>query len=259
MPRVHEKYKDSPYFEDQRHFFDELVTNDWDKYDSERWNRTRQIEILRILSICRRSLGKTPISILDVGCGCGYHDMILGDQSNVTKVVGVDYSEQSVKQASAHYPHPKVERLTMDIFSPDAVTRLLKAYGPFDLVTTFQVIEHLTSPAEFLAACASCAQQDGYIAVVTPNRLRAQNFVRSLLGKKLISMDFLHYKEYSLKEIINLGADTKLEPAGWFGHTFNLYKWRFGISSVGLGTLLPRWADFIGVVFKKQQLDHLEP
>jgi 2-polyprenyl-3-methyl-5-hydroxy-6-metoxy-1,4-benzoquinol methylase len=256
MPRVHDKYKDSPYFEDQRHFFDELITKDWDKYDSERWDRTRQMEVSRIFSIIRPIVGNRPISVLDVGCGCGYHDSALAEQSGVTRVVGIDYSAASIQQANTHYPHAKVERLVVDVFSSVAVSDLLTTHGSFDLVTSFQVIEHVPNPTELLAACARCARSSGYVAVVMPNRLRAQNLVRSLLGKELVSMDFLHYKEYTFDELTCLAAQAHLTPVGRFGHTFNLHKWKLGLSSVLIGTYLPRLADFIGMVFVKESMDN---
>ena len=63
-----------------------------------------------------------------------------GQIDGIEKVVGIDYSEKSIETAEREYPHPLIERYVSD-FLKDKEFILDK--GPFDLVVSFQVIEHL--------------------------------------------------------------------------------------------------------------------
>lgn len=249
LSKTHQEHGDTGYLEDQRAFFDRLITQDWETYLSPHWDRVRQLEVQEIL----RLLPAPPKRVLDVGCGCGYHDVQFARHAGVERVVGIDYSEKSIEQASTHYPHPRVERYVADIFDEGQSGGL----GRFDLVASFQVLEHLSRPHEFLARCADLAAAGGHVAVVTPNRLRAKNRLRLLLGRPPRMIDPLHFAEYTIDEVVAMGQGIGLRAVGFFGHTISLEYGSLhiirGQSALGmwLGRRFPRWASVMGVVMHK--------
>jgi SAM-dependent methyltransferase len=250
MTRTHQEHGDKGFVEDQREFFDTLITQDWDTYINPHWDRTRRIEVKEILRCI-----PTPRRVLDVGCGAGYHDVVFAESLGVEQVIGVDYSPKSIEQANRHYPHPKVERGVASIFEPDTI---LQQWGRFDLVTSFQVIEHLKDSRPFLEACLQCTSPSAYIAVVTPNRSRIENRIRRLLGYPPRLIDPMHFMEYSIADLTNLGKTVGLRAVGTFGHTVHLAASRSvtlleGTSRFGLwlGLALPGAANVVGVVFQR--------
>lgn len=71
--------------------------------------------------------------VLDAGCGVGYGTSVLAVRAE--KVLGVDISQEAVGYARSHFARRNIRYVVMDL------TEGFK--GDFDLVTCFQVIEHL--------------------------------------------------------------------------------------------------------------------
>lgn len=249
MSKTHKAHGNKGFIEDQRQFFDQLITQDWDTYINPLWDQTRQIEVQEILKLV-----PAPKRVLDVGCGCGYHDLIFAESTTVEHVLGIDYSSKSIEQAQHHYPHLKVKRCMADIFEHE---KFINQFGRFDLVTSFQVIEHLKNGQTFLEACANCAASKGYIAVVTPNRDRLKNRIGKLLGRKPTLIDPLHFVEYSIKDLLELGRQVGLNYIGCFGHSIDLsfkgiHLLKTSSLAIELGRLIPSsWSQVIGVVFQR--------
>ena len=238
------------YVDDQRECFDRVIMQDWDSYLNPSWDKTRRFEVGRLLRLV-----STPRRVLDVGCGSGYHDLLFAESPSIEQVIGIDSSPKSIEQATRHYSHPKVERYIADVFDQEW---LVRRFGRFDLVVSFQVIEHLSRPVAFLGACFECTRDGGYVGVVTPNRNRVQNRLRVLLRRKPEVLDSLHYAEYNAEELVSMGQQKHLTFVGLFG--CNFYLSLKGITLVGsktpfsrtLGSWLPGLAHTVGIVFQKR-------
>jgi 2-polyprenyl-3-methyl-5-hydroxy-6-metoxy-1,4-benzoquinol methylase len=239
--RVHERYRE--YREDQRRFFDELVTKEWDSYISADWDRARAIEAREVLRRTR------PRRILDIGCGCGYHDVLMASSPGVDEVVGIDYSAMSIEAAEREYPHPKVRRLAADVNEMPE--------GSYDLAVSFHVIEHVSDPRGFLEVCRRQVRPGGWVAAVTPNRLRVDNAYRYLRGYPAVLEDPQHFREYTIGDLIALGSRAGMELVGYFGYGLSftapvierqVIPRRPGL---WLGKLVPPVAHRIGVVFRR--------
>jgi 2-polyprenyl-3-methyl-5-hydroxy-6-metoxy-1,4-benzoquinol methylase len=253
MSLTHQGHSNKGFIEDQREFFNQLITQEWNTYINPNWDNTRKFEVDQILRIV-----PYPINILNIGCGCGYHDLLFAKSNGVEFVVGIDYSEKSISQANQYYSHPKVHRFVTDCFNNEEMTGILNRFGRFGLVVSFQVIEHLSRPQAFFDVNAECVKKGGYVAVVTPNRRNAINRFREIFGKKPIFIDPLHYAEYTKEEIIRMGEQSNLRPIDYFSGNFNLtFK---GVTLIGtknpismiLGQLIPEFANTIGVIFLKK-------
>jgi 2-polyprenyl-3-methyl-5-hydroxy-6-metoxy-1,4-benzoquinol methylase len=252
MSRTHQEHGDKGYIEDQRKFFDKLVTHDWDTYIDPYWDEIREFDVNQILRIV-----PFPRTVLDIGCGCGYHDLLFAESEGVDLVVGIDYSSKSIEQANRIYSHPKVQRFVANCFDDRQMSEILNRYGKFGLVVSFQVIEHLSRPHDLLAVKANCAPDKGYIAIVTPNRQKVMSYLRKLFGQEPKLDDPLHFAEYTAEELIEMGKEYNLRVVAHFGTGFSI-----GLKGIKLmdtktplnlwvGRFFPNFANSVGIIFHK--------
>lgn len=241
---VHEKY--TQFEADQRKFFDELITKDWNTYKNKLWDFTRAYEVKKIIQ-------KTnPSRILDIGCGCGFHDLLFAKNPIVKYVLGIDYSTESIKKANQEYPHQKVERVCVDFLSENQ-----SIPSDFDLAVSFQVIEHLKDFERFFSVVFSKVKKGGYVAIATPNFDRFSNRIRRFFGYSAEFCDPMHFREFNLLELKNLGESAGLNMIDHFGYAvslnafFNFDKYIPDKARFYLGTAIPSIAEVIVIVFKK--------
>lgn len=100
--------------------------------------------------------------VIDIACGSGYGSRILA-ASNAKEVTGVDISEEAVEFARKHYQHPALR-----FFHGDSERKLFDD-GSFDIITSFETIEHLNSPEAFLENAIQLLRADGTLIISTPN------------------------------------------------------------------------------------------
>ncbi len=186
---VHDRYQE--YLKDQRRFFDELITEEWHTYLSSDWDEFRRHEVARLFEFVQ------PRTILDIGCGCGFHDAEMARYPFVERVVAIDYSPKSIVKANEVYPHPKVTRVVGDFTSfMDAAV--------YELVVSFQLFEHLHNPGDYLDFCRARTGPGAHIAVFTPNRLRADNLWRLIKFQRPVLCDPQHFREYTAREVTRM-------------------------------------------------------
>jgi O-antigen biosynthesis protein len=100
--------------------------------------------------------------VLDLGSGEGYGAALLAEGAR--EVVGVDYAPAAVEHASRTYRRPNLTFLLGD------ATRLDPGLGPFDVITCFEVIEHLTDQPTVLKAISGALVPTGLLVLSTPNK-----------------------------------------------------------------------------------------
>ncbi|MBS1833326.1 MAG: methyltransferase domain-containing protein [Acidobacteria bacterium] len=98
--------------------------------------------------------------VLDLGCGTGYGTAELA--KTAASATGVDVAEDAVAYASQHYPGIQFVRAS--------ATSTGLADASFDLITAFEVIEHLTDWRALLAEAKRLLAPGGTFLVSTPNR-----------------------------------------------------------------------------------------
>jgi 2-polyprenyl-6-hydroxyphenyl methylase / 3-demethylubiquinone-9 3-methyltransferase len=104
-------------------------------------------------------------SALDVGCGAGLLCEPLARLG--AKVTGVDAAPENIEAAAAH---AGLGGLVIDYRAGELAEQRL---GKFDLVTSMEVVEHVTDPAAFIAGLAAHLKPDGQMILSTPNRTAA--------------------------------------------------------------------------------------
>jgi SAM-dependent methyltransferase len=100
--------------------------------------------------------------ILDVACGTGYGSALLARSGN--HVLGVDVSTEAVAQATHDFGSPLIS------FAVGDAARLPATTNSVDYVVSFETIEHLQEPAEFVAEVARVLRPGGTLLLSTPDR-----------------------------------------------------------------------------------------
>jgi SAM-dependent methyltransferase len=100
------------------------------------------------------------VDVLDAGCGVGYGTAHLAEAA--AKVVGVDLSEDAISYARAHYARPRTSFEVMD------VTALAFPEASFDVVCSFETLEHLREPPHAVREAARVLRAGGVYVVSTP-------------------------------------------------------------------------------------------
>ena len=145
---VHSRHQE--FVSDQREFFDSLITEDWNLYFSEDWDISHRYEVTKLFGIIQ------PESVLDIGCGCGFHDKEMANFPFEKEIHAIDYLAKSIKAANREYPRPKVHRTTTDL--KDLPT------ASYDLVVSWQVFEHLDDPDAYFQSALRIVNLNGWIA-----------------------------------------------------------------------------------------------
>jgi SAM-dependent methyltransferase len=102
------------------------------------------------------------LAVLDIGSGSGYGTAALAEVA--TSATGIDLSSEAVDYAREHYNQPHLT------FVPGSATDLPFPDQSFDLITAFEVIEHLADPAKLLSEARRVLRHDGLFLVSTPNK-----------------------------------------------------------------------------------------
>ena len=125
-------------------------------------------------------VGFTPLarkSALDVGCGAGLLCEPLARLG--ARVTGLDAAAENIGVARAHAAQ---SGLAID-YRAGGIEGL--AGEAFDLVTSMEVIEHVTDPAAFVAGLSQVLAADGLLILSTPNRTALSRLAMITVGEGL--------------------------------------------------------------------------
>ena len=101
-------------------------------------------------------------AVLDVACGEGYGSYLMAGVAHT--VVGVDISDEAVRHASSVYDKPNLK------FIQGSATNIEFPDGSFDVVVSFETIEHLAEQAEMLSEIRRVLRRNGLLIISSPNR-----------------------------------------------------------------------------------------
>ena len=100
--------------------------------------------------------------VLDCASGNGWGSFLMG-RAGAKEVVGVELSEAGYQTACEYYNADNIQYICsslQDIIFPE---------GHFDVLTSFETIEHVENPVEFLKKLKYLAHSDSILLMSTPN------------------------------------------------------------------------------------------
>ncbi|MEP6483188.1 MAG: class I SAM-dependent methyltransferase [Rudaea sp.] len=101
--------------------------------------------------------------VLDAACGEGYGSALLA--TGAAHVTGLDISPDAVGHAKKRYGHQS--NLAFDVGD---CTKLDSKLGPFDLIVSFETLEHVTEQGDLVAGFARALTPDGILVISSPDK-----------------------------------------------------------------------------------------
>jgi SAM-dependent methyltransferase len=201
----------------------------YDYGDLYKKSQTRS-DFLRALELLEKRLPVGKRHICDIGFGNGFFLALARERG--WDIDGIDSSLQNVKTAKQK-------------FSLDLKCEYLETYNPqktFDVITFWDVIEHLANPHAALKKARRMLAPDGYLIIAVPNDRSLLRYLSQLVfflsgGKFRKGLDSVYFLEhvayYNLKSITSLMDLSGFTLAASYFTSTDLNKYRF--------SLLDRW------------------
>ena len=130
--------------------------------------------------------------VLDVAAGSGYGSRMLLE-AGALSVKGVDVSQEAVEYAKRF----ETNNLNFEVGDAHNLTIPPKS---FDLIVSFETIEHMAEPRKFLSSLSKLLVQGGVLIISTPNR----RFTSPLYWINLRPRNPHHLFEMNKKGFLNL-------------------------------------------------------
>jgi 2-polyprenyl-3-methyl-5-hydroxy-6-metoxy-1,4-benzoquinol methylase len=102
------------------------------------------------------------LKVLDIACGSGYGANILAE-AGAAQVVAVDVNSEAVAAAQKKYTRDNL------VYKIGNAEEIKEADESFDLVASFETIEHLKNPEKYLAELKRVLKKEGIALISTPN------------------------------------------------------------------------------------------
>ncbi|MCX6792745.1 MAG: class I SAM-dependent methyltransferase [Candidatus Falkowbacteria bacterium] len=116
--------------------------------------------IIRYQFVAPLTAGK---QVLDIACGSGYGAAFLAN-NGAKSVLGMDIDEAAIAEDKKNYSQENLEFRVGDATKIDLTTE------SFDVVTSFETIEHLPEIEAYLAEIKRAVKHDGLVFISTPNK-----------------------------------------------------------------------------------------
>ena len=95
-------------------------------------------------------------TILEIGCGRGYFLQLA--ELKGAKASGLEFNSQAIDNKVCNSP----------VYN-EIIEEHAEKGNRYDVVLSFQVLEHVSKPREFLTSAISCLKDNGYLILSTPN------------------------------------------------------------------------------------------
>lgn len=157
--------------------------------------------------------------VLDVGCGTGYGCKLLAETAAF--VCGIDYDGEAVRYCRHHFAADNIAYAQMNAAA-------LGFHRAFDLVVSFQVIEHVADAHNFVEQIKRVVKPDGKIIIGTLNVPREKQWEHSnpFHQNEMDSAQFsdLMHAHFSKLEIVGV-VYAKRNTARRFLQRLPFYGW----------------------------------
>lgn len=179
--------------------------------------------------------------VLDIGCGEGYGTYYLAGFTR--EAIGIDYDEAIINYAKNKYLKQNLKYLVFDIRD------LHNLDNRFDIICSFQLIEHVMDPDNFLINIKKLLIENGVFICSTPNRLDASPHSEVPHNK-------FHVKEYifdEFKELLEKHFRVDRMLGLKRGRRLNFYR---RLKKIGLFNFLPAYTDPVRRFYNRIDCSH---
>lgn len=126
-------------------------------------------------------LNNNKLSVLDVGCGGGILSESLARLSFIKSVLGIDLSEDVLNAAKLHKSKdPLLTNLDYKLVPLEDINK------KFNIITMFEMLEHVDFPAQVLSEGLKKLEVDGWLFLSTINRDFVSWFTTIFMGEHLL-------------------------------------------------------------------------
>ena len=94
--------------------------------------------------------------VLEVGCGEGK----FSEKIECKNYTGIEFSSNAIKKAAGR---------GVKVINESIESHAKNNHGKYDVVCTFQVLEHVSNINEFLNSCIDCLSENGLLIISVPN------------------------------------------------------------------------------------------
>ena len=136
--------------------------------------------------------------ILDVASGPGYGSDYLS-RRGATLVIGVDISSDLIAHADKTYRREGLH------FAQADATKMPFEDCTFDLLVSFETIEHIKQQKAFLSECTRVLKNDGLLVCSTPNKRTGRFIPNESHVKELYSREFFELVNEYFSEVSCFG------------------------------------------------------
>ena len=176
--------------------FNKLAAAWWDPHGSSgllhQMNPLRHQFISSCLNLKTDSSTSCKRRYLDIGCGGGIFTESAARLQQTEQVLGIDPSEDVIAVAKEHARQdPLLLQHGLLEYRVDSIENLplpRNQNNMFDVVTLFEVIEHISQPAAFLASCLPHVKPGGWLVVSTIARTWTSWLTTKLIAENILNV-----------------------------------------------------------------------
>ena len=134
-----------------------------------------------------KTLIKDGDEVLDIACGVGYGSYVMAENKNAN-FTAVDISTGAIEHANKHFKRDNIEFICSpaETFEPEK---------KFDVMISFETIEHLRHDKVFIGLITKHLKQGGLFICSTPNELNVPH--------SILSTPF-HYRHYTPRQMTRM-------------------------------------------------------
>jgi len=126
------------------------------------------------------------LRVVDVGCGGGLLTEPLAKLG--ASVVGIDASPANIATAKAHAASSSDEAVGNIEYLATTAEDLMATGRRFDVVCSFEVVEHVAHPKSFAASCSGLTEVGGLVFMSTMNRTHAAYAIAIFAAERALKM-----------------------------------------------------------------------
>ncbi|MCO6040540.1 class I SAM-dependent methyltransferase [Thermococcus alcaliphilus] len=126
-----------------------------------------------LISTEKNKKNQKPLKVLDIGCSKGYGIYIMKKLCPECKFIGIDIDEYSVSVSNTMLSNLNNATCVVgDIIDEDTVKSIYLEHGLFDIITCFEVYEHIPSQSakKLLKHIKFLLKSEGLLFISTPNK-----------------------------------------------------------------------------------------